>query len=75
MEDYMKDGLKDEKASLLNKIINEMDSKKVSKIELARMLGVTKAYITGLINGKSKASMEKLTEIAVVLGIEVKVTF
>ena len=72
----MKTGaLKIEKEKLLNKIINDMDSKKMSKIELAKKLNVTKAYVTGLINGKSKASVEKLIEIATVIGIDVKIVY
>jgi transcriptional regulator with XRE-family HTH domain len=50
-----------------------MDSEKVSRSELARRLGTTPVAITTLLNGSKSPTINRLAEIAHVLGYELRI--
>jgi transcriptional regulator with XRE-family HTH domain len=53
---------------LTNLIIETMNKKGVTKSELARKMGVSKASISGILNGNRNMTLETLTKVAFALG-------
>jgi len=49
-----------------------MQEKKVTKAELARRLGRSRAYVTQMLSGSTNITVRTLAEVAYVLGAEVK---
>ncbi|MFZ2657865.1 MAG: helix-turn-helix transcriptional regulator [Victivallales bacterium] len=51
-----------------DKIIAEMESDDISRVELAKRLGVSPAYITKVLRGHANLTIESLAKIAFALG-------
>ncbi len=49
-----------------------MEDQKVTKAELARRLGRSRAYITQMLSGSTNLTVRTLAEVAYALGVEVK---
>ena len=49
-----------------------MEERKVTKAELARRLGKSRAYITQMLSGSTNLTIRTLAEVAYALGAEVK---
>ena len=50
------------------RICELMEQKNISRADLARKLGKSRAYITRLLNGQPNLTLKTLTQIAVALG-------
>ena len=55
------------------RICELMQEKKISRAELARRLGRSRAYVTRLLNGQPNVTLKTLTQIAVALGEGIEV--
>jgi len=55
-------------------ICEAMEKQGLSKADLARKLGVSRAFVTKLLNGKPNITMRTLVEVAMALGLTVNVT-
>ena len=51
-----------------DRIIEEMDRSDISRVELAKRLGVSPAYITKILRGHANLTIESLAKIAFALG-------
>lgn len=62
--------------SLNEQIVKLMEEKKVSRVQLAKRLNCSPAYITKLLNGNENLTIKKITQIACALetGIEITLT-
>lgn len=56
---------------LNEKIIAKMAEKKVSRVELAKRLGVSKAFITKLLNGNPNMTIKTINALALALDCQV----
>ena len=52
---------------LNEKIIAKMDEKKVNRVELAKRLGVSKAFITKMLNGNPNMTIKTINSLALAL--------
>jgi transcriptional regulator with XRE-family HTH domain len=52
---------------LNEKIISKMDELKINRVELAKRLGVSKAFITKLLNGNPNMTIKTIVSIALAL--------
>ncbi len=59
--------------NIANDVFKIMKEAKLSKSELAKKMGVSKSYITQMLNGKSNMTVLSLVKLSDVLGIEVKI--
>ena len=50
------------------KITEYLEENKMSRTDLANQLGVSKSYITQILNGNAKMSLEKMIEISLAIG-------
>lgn len=57
-----------------DKISEAMDERNVSKAELARRLGTSRPYVTGLLGGGRNMTLRTLADVACVLGQRVDVS-
>ncbi|MTB52261.1 helix-turn-helix domain-containing protein [Lewinella sp. W8] len=60
--------LKDLKIDLLEEIKGQMREADLNRTQLAKQLGVSKGYVSQLLNGKSSQSLDQLVSIVVTLG-------
>jgi transcriptional regulator with XRE-family HTH domain len=60
---------------LTEKICTRMDQKKISRTKLARLLEVTPAAVTKILNGNSNFTLKTLLSIADALESEIKIDF
>lgn len=56
-------------------ILVAMEDQAISKVELSRLLGTSKALITQMLNGSRNMTLRTLSDIAFVMDAEVTVTF
>ncbi|HEX7320221.1 MAG TPA: helix-turn-helix domain-containing protein [bacterium] len=63
------------KLDLLEEIVMIMKTKGISRAELARKLGTSRAYITRMLRADVNFTMMKLVQIAQALGTQLKVDF
>jgi transcriptional regulator with XRE-family HTH domain len=66
---YAVEGLVTEAGEFIARL---MEERKVSKAELARRMGRSRAYITQLLSGSTNLTVRTLAEVAYALGVEVK---
>jgi transcriptional regulator with XRE-family HTH domain len=60
---------------LYHQIIDYMDSKKINRTQLANSLGVTKSYITQILNGDFNHRITKLVELSLAIGKVPKIEY
>jgi transcriptional regulator with XRE-family HTH domain len=60
---------------LNEKIIAKMAEKKVNRVELAKRLGVSKAFITKLLNGNPNMTIKTINALALALDCQVYLDF
>lgn len=63
----------DLRESVANHVFEAMQVQSISKAELARRLGTSRAYVTKLLGGGANVSLETLAQLAQVLELEVSV--
>ncbi len=63
------------KIALLEEIVTAMKTKGITRAELARRLGTSRAYITRMLRADVNFTMMKLVQIAQALGTQLKVDF
>lgn len=66
---YAIEGLVAEAGEFIARLLEEQ---RVSKAELARRLGKSRAYITQMLSGSTNLTVRTLAEVAYALGVEVK---
>lgn len=54
-------------------ILVAMESKSISKKELARMLGKSKSFVTQVLSGKRNMTLGTLSDICYAIGVELKI--
>jgi transcriptional regulator with XRE-family HTH domain len=58
---------------ITEKIVAKMEEKNISRAELARRLGVSKAFITKLLNGNTNLTLKTMVSVAAALGCELNI--
>jgi transcriptional regulator with XRE-family HTH domain len=59
--------------TLTERIVEIMDETGVSRAEMARRLGVSKAFVTKLLNGNPNLTIKSMVSIAIALGCEIDI--
>jgi predicted XRE-type DNA-binding protein len=72
---YKKFDVEKEKKKILIEINRKMKEEKISGIELASNLKVSKAYISNMLNQKGNFSLEKLISVASFMGIKIAIVY
>jgi transcriptional regulator with XRE-family HTH domain len=60
---------------LYRSLIGYMEKQKLSRTQLARKLGVTKGYISQILNGDFNHKLSKLVEISLAIGLVPDISF
>jgi len=60
---------------LNDQICREMKTQKISRAELARRLGKSRAYVTRMLNGSPNFTMGSLVKVALALGVKIEFNF
>lgn len=59
--------------TLTEKIVEFMENNNISRVEMAKRLGVSKAFVTKILNGNPNLTIKSMVSIAIALGCELAI--
>jgi transcriptional regulator with XRE-family HTH domain len=71
-EEYWFDGAQNE---LFRQLTNYMEREKLTQTDLAKRLGVTKGYVSQILNGNFNYTLKKLVELSISIGMAPTVSY
>ena len=60
---------------LYNQVTNYLESNNINRSELAKRLGVTRGYVSQVLNGESDHRISKLVELSLAIGVVPDIKF